>query len=168
MDDKKDKIETYDPVRRVGILSGQRPNETKLGPMRRAPEYYAGETYGRHIIHYRDVERYGNGVLPSKRDKHARRIIRKALKRKYSAFEQAVKLPRAMLAQAKEIAKSEKKSVRWAHRLFAKELNIHQPVYAPDGKTLRKMRTEARRLKRRGGKDAISQLVDAMADRQKR
>lgn len=138
------------------------------GLRRRAPEYYAGETYGRHVIHYPDVERYPNGALPSKRDKFMRRLIRAALKRKFSKVESALKLPRAMKAQAHELARGEKKSTRWARRLFDQELSIHQPVYVPDQKQLRAMRTERRKLKRaekrklkRAGKqDAIAQLVD--------
>lgn len=131
------------------------------GPRRRAPMFYAGETYGRRRVQYPDVERYANGVLPSKRNKIMRRLIRSALKRKFSTVETALKLPRAMLEQARLIAKENGKSSRWARALFAKELAIHQPAYVPAD--LRAERAERRRLKRAGKKDAIAQLVDRMA-----
>lgn len=132
------------------------------GPRRRAPMYYAGETYGRRPIQYPDVERDARGRVSGIRDKAARRIIRAALKRKFSKVERGLALSRAMLAQAREIARGEKKGSRWARKLFAKELAIHQSVYAPDHKQLRAIRTEKRKLKREGKKDAIAQLVDRM------
>lgn len=173
MDDKQEKIETYDAKRRVGILSGKPPLEVKAGPRRRAPQWYAGETYGKRrmgrtwpktrgrSIQYPDVERYANGVVPATRNKHMRRLIRGALKRKFSRVESGLKLPRAMLEQARLIAKEQGKSARWARRLFKKELAIHQPVYVPSQKELRALRTAKRKLKRK--QDAISQLVDKMA-----
>jgi hypothetical protein len=163
MPKEEEKIETFDEVRGVGILSGRPPSPVAYGPMRRAPEYYAGEKIGRQVIQHKDAERYGNGALPGKRNKAARRVIRGALKRRFSKPERAMGLPRAMQAQGLEIARENGKSDRWAKRLYAKELAIHQPVYAPDKKTLRKMRTEARAAKRKGKLDAIGQLVDAMA-----
>lgn len=133
------------------------------GPRRRAPAFYAGETYGRRDMHYPDVERYPSGALPSTRNKFARRLIRAAFKRHHSKVERGLKLPRAMLAQAREIARTEKKSKQWARRLFERELAIHEPVFVP--KDLRAVRTEKRRLKRQGKKDAITQLVDKMAEK---
>lgn len=176
MSDEK-KIETFDEKRGVGILSGKPPLEVKAGPRRRAPMYYAGETYGRRrigrtgaktrgrAIQYPDVERYPNGALASKRDKAARRLIRGALKRKFSKVETALKLPRAMLAQARLIAKENGKSPKWGRQLYEKELAIHDPVYAPSQTELRALRTAKRKLKRQGKQDAISMLVDKMAGR---
>ncbi len=164
-----EKIETYDAVKGVGILSGKPPNEVQLGPARRAPAYYAGETFGPHKLQYPDVERYGNGALPSRRDKPARRIIRAALKRRFSRVEKALKLPRAMMAQAREIIseqhpkKSTSAKMRRAKTLLALELAIHQPVYVPAD--LRALRTQKRKDKRAGKVDAISALVDSMAKR---
>ncbi len=143
------------------------------GPLRRAPFYYTGETYGRHRIQYPDVERYANGVLPGVRNKAARRIIRGALKRRFSAVERRLKLPRGMLEQAREIIsdneahrnKSRASKSRLARRLFAMELAIHRPVYAPED--LRALRTQKRKDKRAGKGDTISQLVDAMAGAKK-
>lgn len=135
-----------------------------FGPRRRAPDFYAGETYGLHVIQYPDVERWPNGALPSKRNKFARRLIRNALKRKFSRVETARKLIQGMTLQAYEIARDEKSSGRYARRLLAKELKIHQTVYAPDSKTLRKIRTEKRaRLRRGEPADVISALVNKMA-----
>jgi hypothetical protein len=165
-----EKIETFDEKRKVGILSGKPPSEEPIGPRRRAPMYYAGQTYGRRRIGrtggktqgreilYPDVERYANGAVPGKRDKLARRVIRGALKRSFSSVERALKLPRAMKEQARLIAKEQGKSSQWALRLFDRELAIHETVYAPSKKELRAMRT----AKRKGKKDAISQLVDKM------
>lgn len=143
-------------------------NESKSemqGPRRKAPEWYAGETFcGRHV-QYPDVERYPNGALPSKRNKLMRRVLRGALKRKFSRIESARQLGQGMLLQAYELARDEepRKSGRWARRLFAKELKIHTPVYAPDGKTLRKIRSERRaRLRRGEHPDVIAALVDKM------
>lgn len=149
------------------------------GPRRRAPHYYVGEHYGnepiggtvpggvRHTkprqIQYPDVERHPNGAIPGVRNKIARRIIRGALKRRFSRVERALKLPRAMMAQAREVARDEKKSPAWARNLYLKELSIHQTVYAPDQKALRAMRTEKRRRERRGEVDAIEALVDRMS-----
>ncbi len=160
--------ETYDELRGVGILSGQPPNEVMLGPMRQPPAYYIGEKYKGRRIQNRDVERYSNGAIPGKRDKGARRLIRKALKRRHAKTEQAPQLARDMQAQAREVAKEEGKSTRWARRLYEKELEIHKPVYVPTKKELREMRTEKRRRQRAGEtgdviNDAISQLVDAEA-----
>ncbi len=143
------------------------PEEEKpvAGPRRRAPMFYAGEMMGvgnrRRRINYPDVERYANGAVPGRRNKIARRIIRGALKRKFSSVERARKLPQAMLEQARLIARENGKSAKWAKQLYAKELAIHQDVYVPSD--LRAVRTEKRRLKRVGKKDAISQLVDRMA-----
>ncbi len=134
------------------------------GPGRPAPMHYAGETFGPHVVQYPDVERYPNGALPSIRSKPMRRIVRGALKRKFSKVEQGRKLIHGMTAQAYEIARDEKASGRYARRLLAKELKIHQSVYAPDGKTLRKIRTEKRaRLRRGEPADAISALVNKLA-----
>jgi hypothetical protein len=165
MDDKPEKIETYDEQKRVGILSGKPCEDRPVGPRRRAPMYYAGETYGRHRVQYPDVERYPNGALPGIRNKLMRRLIRKALKRKFSTVETARKLPQAMLEQARLIAKENGKSARFARRLYAQELAIHQTVYAPTKPELRAMRAKNRKLKREGKKDAISQLVDRMAEK---
>lgn len=162
MDNEKpeEKIETYDEKRKVGILSGKPPSDVKFGPRRKAPMYYAGEFYGRHVIQYPDVERHKNGALPSKRNKHMRRIIRGALKRTFSRVERGLKLPRAMQAQAREIARDEKKSTRWARRLYDQELAIHRTL--PNEPSRAQRRGYARKLKREGKQDAISQLVDKM------
>jgi hypothetical protein len=155
--------ETYDAVRGVGILSGMPPNEVCLGPLRRAPAFYAGKTYKGQKIQNHDAERYRSGAIVGTRNKAARRLIRKALKRRYAKTERAPQLARDMQAQAAEVAKAEGKSNRWARRLYEKELAIHQPVYAPTKKELRKMRTQKRKDARAGKVDAIGQLVDAMA-----
>jgi hypothetical protein len=166
----------------------EEPIGPAYGPRRRAPRYYAGETYKGLRMQYPDVERNPNGSLPGIRDKAARRLIRKAFDAKHnSRVEQALKLPRAMKAQAREVASEERVEkiadhhngnrstkftstsgeTRWARRLFASELAIHRPVYAPDQKTLRAMRTAKRKEKRAGKFDAIGQLVDRMAGEQK-
>lgn len=181
--------DNYDEKNKVGILSGKPPTE-RQGPLRRAPTWYAGETFGerrigagrRHRtrqgqyvsgqsyktagrpVQYPDVVRNKNGSLPSKRNKVARRIIRGALKRKFSSVERELKLPRAMQMQAREIARENKKSTRWAQRLYEQELSIHTPVFVPSKPALRAMRTARRKAARAGVvKDAISQLVDKMA-----
>ncbi len=139
------------------------------GPLRRAPMYWAGETFGKHIVQYPDVERRPNGTVPSVRNKAARRVIRKALKRRFSRVESALRLPRAMQAQALELVresfpgKSRYSQNRRAKKLYELELAIHQPVYAPSAKELRKIRTAKRRDLRNGKVDAISALVDRMA-----
>ena len=141
-------------------------NEDKtFGPLRRAPAFYAGETYGRYIVQYQDVERYPNGALPSKRNKLARRIIRGALKNSFSRTTKPLRLAQGMRAQAYDATREEKGSKRGraARRLLAAELAIHQPVYVPSQKELRAMRTQKRKDKRAGKQDAIGQLVDAMA-----
>lgn len=129
--------------------------------------YYAGEHRGRRLMNYPDVERYGNGAIAGIRDKPARRLIRAAFGRHFSKVERGLRLPRAMLAQAREVARDEKKSRRWARNLFEKELTIHTPVYAPNQKELRAMRTAKRKLKRQGKKDAITQLVEKMAEQKR-
>ena len=132
------------------------------GPRRKAPAFYAGETYGRNRVQYPDVERWPNGALPSKRDKLARRIIRGALKKRFSSLTPALRLAQGLRAQAYEAARDDKRSGRWARRLLAKELEIHQTVYVPAD--LRALRT-AKRKRLRAGRagDAISELVDRMA-----
>lgn len=140
---------------------------------RRAPEFYAGKTMGnrgkngkrggRKSIQHADVVKHANGAIPGVRNKFMRRRIRKALKNVNSAVETARKLPQALMAQAADIATSEgKKGGRWARRLLAKELAIHQPVYAPTKKELRALRTQKRKDERAGKKDAIAKLVDKM------
>lgn len=131
--------------------------------MRRAPQYYSGTHVGKHVTQYQDVARYGNGVIPGVRDKAARRIIRKALKKRFSSIERALDLPRAMQAQAREIARDVGKSTKWARRLYDKELKIHQPVFSLTKKQRRAIRSEARKRKRKGEPDAIAQLVEKMA-----
>jgi hypothetical protein len=133
------------------------------GPKRRAPTYYAGETYARRILNYPDVERFPNGGIAGIRDKAARRLIRSALKRKFSKVEKGLGLPRAMKAQAREVARADGKSTRWARRLYEQELAIHQAVYVPSQKETRAIRTQKRKLKREGKLDAIGALVDRMA-----
>lgn len=166
-DEKPEKYpETYDAVRGVGILSGQPPNEVKLGPLRPAPAFYAGEKYKGQRIQNPDVERHGNGAVTGTRNKAARRLIRKALKRRYAKTERAPQLARDMAAQAYDATRVEgTKRGRAARRLLAAELAIHQPVYVPSD--LRALRTERRKAERAGKKDvvvdAIGQLVDEMA-----
>jgi hypothetical protein len=144
-------------------------NETELpyGPRRKAPAFYAGEAYQGHPLQYPDVERYPNGALPARRDKLARRIIRGALKKRFSSLTKSLRLAQGLRAQAYEAARDEQpkgaKRGRWARRLLARELAIHQPVYAPTKKELRKTRTQKRKDARAGKVDAIGQLVDAMA-----
>lgn len=175
-DSRERDIQVPEAPKLVGELSGLPPSEVPSGPRRKAPRYYAGETYGDRRIQHADVERNRNGSLPGIRNKAARRIIRGAFKRKLSHVEQALQLPRAMQAQAREIVSEysavedrngtrawKGKSTRAARRLFAQELAIHVPVYVPDQKTLRAMRTAKRKLKRAGKTDAIGQLVDRMA-----
>jgi hypothetical protein len=158
-----EEIKTFDEKKGVGIASGKPPSETKAGPRRRAPTYYAGEhRAGRPMLHP-DVERYPNGAVAGVRNKFARRLIRNAFGRHFSKVEKGLKLPRAMQEQARLIAKEQRKSSRWARRLFERELAIHDPVYAPNQKELRAMRTAKRKLKRQGKQDAISALVDKMA-----
>ena len=183
MDEKPKYYEAADEIDALRqILPEAAPAEDPIGPMygprRRAPHYYTGETYGRHRIQYPDVERHPNGALPGIRDKAARRIIRGALKRKLSRVERSFGLPRAMLAQAREIAREtpswgvvlidgapaqRTKSPAWARKLYHTELAIHQPVYVPDQKQLRAMRTQKRKDKRAGKVDAIGALVDKMS-----
>lgn len=137
------------------------------GPARPAPVHYAGETFGPHVVQYPDVERYPNGALPAKRNKSMRRMIRAALKRTYSSTTKSLRLAQGLIAQAYEAARDEKprKSGRWARRLLAKELAIHKAVYAPDQKTLRKIRTAKRARIRKGlAADPIAALVNKMAD----
>lgn len=134
------------------------------GPRRKAPAFYAGETYGRHVVQYSDVERYPNGALPSRRDKLARRIIRGALKKKFSSLTKSLRLAQGLRAQAYEATREEKGSKRGraARRLLAAELAIHKTVYVPAD--LRAERTEKRKRLRAGlAGDAISELVDRMA-----
>lgn len=144
----------------------QSPDDVPHGPRRKAPTYYAGETYGRTVIQYPDVERHPNGALPSRRDKPARRIIRAALKRRLSSLTKSLRLAQGLRAQAYEAARDDQpkgaKRGRWARRLLEKELAIHSPVYVPAD--LRAMRTEKRKRVRAGlAGDAISELVDRMA-----
>lgn len=173
-----EKIETYDEVRGVGILSGRPPTEPQ-GPLRRAPEFYAGKTFGkkrkgkakgqeRSILHA-DVERHPNGAVVGTRNKAARRLVRGALKRRYSKASRDLKLPQAMQVQAREIIneqpehadKTPRAKARLAKRLFEAELAIHTP--RPNEPTRAERREYARQLKKAGKKDAISQLVDMMA-----
>jgi hypothetical protein len=141
------------------------------GPRRKAPMFYAGETYGRRKMLYPDVERHSNGATSSTRNKAARRLIRKAFKQHHSRVEKGIKLVRAMKAQAVEVIgdehydRSKTAQARMARRLLAQELAIHQPAYVPEN--LRALRTARRKLKRHGKQDAISQLVERMAGERK-
>ena len=171
-----EKIETFDKEKGVGIASGKAPTGFQ-GPFRKAPAFYAGEFYGTkkvisaltkrtvrvpREINYPDMERHANGAHPGKRDKLMRRVIRGALKRRFSKFERGLKLPRAMLGQAIEVMRDEgRKGNRAARRLFAKELAIHRPQ--PSEPTRAQRRAYQKLLKKQGRKDAIAQLVDAMA-----
>lgn len=144
----------------------QRTDDVLHGPRRKAPAFYAGETYGRHVVQYPDVERHPNGALPSRRDKLARRLIRGALKKAYSSLTKALRLAQGMKAQAYEATREEKGSKRGraARRLLAAELAIHKTVYVPED--LRAERTEKRKRLRAGlAGDAISELVDRMAQK---
>lgn len=136
------------------------------GPRRRAPRYYIGEHVGEWRTVPPDIERYENGSLPGKRDKAARRVIRAAFVKSKSRVERAVRRTRALKAQAVETARDGGRTKpaqrRFAQRLFAAELAIHQTVYVPDKKTRRTMRTRARKDKRAGKPDAIGALVDRM------
>lgn len=170
----------------VGPLSGKEPTDWQ-GPRRRAPAYYAGEHVGKYRMQYPDVVRHRNGTLPGLRNKLARRLIRKVFK---ARAVKSVRSPRVneglvrvreMRRQARDLASDRTTKIedhhngnrsarfastsgdtRWAQRLFEKELAIHQPVYCPDKKTIRAMRTQKRKDKRAGKLDAIGQLVDRM------
>lgn len=132
--------------------------------VRKAPVFYAGETYSRHIVQHDNVERLANGTVASTRNKIARRLIRGALKAKFSRLTSSLRLARGLRAQAYSLAREEKRSSRWGLRLLAKELAIHQTVYAPTGPELRAMRTMKRARARKGvAQDAITALVDRMA-----
>jgi hypothetical protein len=142
----------------------------KAGPMRRAPQFYAGETYGRHDIQHKDVERHPNGAVVGIRNKHMRRLIRGALKRRYSKYDRSLKLARAMQAQAREIIadqhpkKSRHAKARLAKRLYEMELAIHTP--RPNAPTRAERRAQASLLKKNPiseivDMDAISQVVDS-------
>lgn len=150
-----------------GPLSNLPPTDLQ-GPKRRAPRYYIGETCGRFRTVFPDTERNPNGSLPGIRDKGARRVVRAAFKRSHSRVESGLANARALRAQAFEVARDNKKSTRFARRLLDKEMAIHQPVYAPDQKTLRKMRTQARKEKRQkvsGPTRPIDVAIDAVVDR---
>lgn len=159
------------------------PSGPKYGPARKAPAFYAGETYGTvkvktpsgatgrvpRRIQYPDVERHPNGALPATRNKFARRLIRKGLKETFSSVTKSLRLARGLRVQAYDASKDDQpkgaKRGRWARRLLAKELAIHTPVYVPTQKELRAMRTTKRFRARKGEKgDAISQLVDRMSE----
>lgn len=145
----------------------QAAQNRKAGPARNAPMFYAGESFGGRLVQYPDVERYPNGGLPAKRDKRMRRVIRRALKARFSSITKPLRLAQGLRAQAYEVARDEKKSGRFARRLLEKELKIHQAAYVPDSKELRKLRTEKRARIRKGlVGDAISALVDKMAGKQ--
>lgn len=147
------------------IARKQRAVQTEVhGPRRPAPMFYAGEAYGPRGVQYPDVERHPNGALPAIRNKHMRRVIRRALKAKFSSLTKPLRLAQGLLAQAYEVARDEKKSGRWARRLLAKELAIHQAAYVPSHDELRKQRTAKRARLRKGlAGDAISALVDKMS-----
>jgi hypothetical protein len=166
-----------------GPLSGKTPTAWQ-GPKRKAPDVYIGETIGgrmrggvlkggtRQIFGGRrttfpDTERNANGSLKGVRNKISRRVIRKAFLRSHSTVEIKIANARALNAQAAEVARDNKKSTRWARRLVVKELAIHQPVYAPDHKELRAMRTAARKAKRKGfSSGVINDAISAVVDRQ--
>jgi len=130
---------------------------------RKAPEFYAGERYNEHVVQFNDVERRPNGTIPSKRSKIMRRLIRGALKAKFSRLTSSLRLARGLKAQAFSLAREEKRSSRWGLRLLAKELTIHRTVYAPTGPELRAMRTLKRARARKGVvQDTIMAIVDRM------
>jgi len=137
----------------------------KHGPRRKAPVVYIGEHVGKYRTMHQDVERNANGSLSGIRNKISRRIIRAAFKRSHSRVEVQIANARALKTQAFEVARENKKSTRWARRLVDKELTIHQPVYAPDQKALRTMRTAARKAKRRGEAKPIDDAISAVVDR---
>lgn len=167
MDEKKD-LEVFDDKNGVGIRS-QRPPTAPQGTRRKAPLYYAGETLGDRLrgplqknstnrvhkaiiggrsINYPDVQRYDNGAVPGIRDKHARRMIRKAITRVHSRVEVSIHKARELKNEALAQAREEKKSTRWGLRVLAQELALHQPLDVPSGKEIRAMRTEARKKQR--------------------
>lgn len=123
-------------------------SDKKYGPYRKAPQYYVGETIGSRQVNYPDVERYPGGRIPGVRNKLARRRIRGAMRRTFSAIERGLLRARALKAQAMELARDDKKSTRWGRRLFDRELALHQPVQMPNQKEARAMRTAARRKRR--------------------
>lgn len=130
------------------------------GPLRKAPQYYAGEMYNEHPMNHLDVERNANGSMPGIRNKLARRRIRASFKRKYSTVEQGLQRLRAMKAQAMDVTDNP----REGRRLLAKELSIHQVVYVPDQKQLRAMRTEKRKLARAGKRDRVNAAIEKLVD----
>lgn len=133
------------------------------GPRRKAPEFYIGDgrLKGRPINHP-DVERKANGQVVGKRDKAARRMLRKALKKSRSTTEHALEQPRAMQAQAAEVMREEgRRGGRAGRRLFERMLDIHQP--RPNELTRAQRRSMQKALRKAGKKDAITELVDAFA-----
>lgn len=140
------------------------------GPLRRAPQFYAGEHFGRHRMQHADVTRNANGSLPGIRNKAARRIIRKAFAAKVSRVEQGLRRTRELKAQAREVIadehyeKSSSAQMRRARKLLAAELSIHQPVYAPTGPELRAMRTAKRKEMHTGKKDFITAAIEQIVE----
>lgn len=119
----------------VGPLSGKPPTEWQ-GPLRRAPEYYAGKTMGKRVrtrngkvggrpMLHADTQVKVDGTY-GKKNKAARRLVRGAMKKSHSRAEKRVR--------DAQLLKQEAYSASWngheARRMLDKELAF-RPTAAP-------------------------------------
>lgn len=110
------------------------------GPRRKAPPYYIGETYrGRATT--KDADRWPNGALVGKRNKAARRLIRKAFGKALSRIEQHVMKARDARNEVQRLATNSHE----AKRYWEQTLALHQP--APRFKTRSEMRAKTRGIR---------------------
>ena len=104
-------------------MSNEEKTEVQ-GPRRKAPPYYIGETYRGYRTAPPDVERYKNGAMVGKRNKAARRLIRKTFGRQVSSIEKKILKARDVRLEVERLATNSHE----ARRYFKKTLALHQPL----------------------------------------
>lgn len=102
--------------------------EHSIGPLRRCPPYYIGETYrGRNTAHP-EAERWPDGRQTGKRDKLARRMIRKAFGRSLSRIEQHVLKARDARNEVQRLATNSHEAARYWDKVLALHVPLGQPA----------------------------------------
>jgi hypothetical protein len=120
------------------------------GPRRASAAYYIGQTYRGLLTQMPDSEFYPNGAVASKRNKAARRMIRKVFGRSMSRIEQHVLKARDLTNEMRRLASGGREGKRYLEKTLA----VHQPVPQPVLRAERRaLEREGKRLEKRRAKE---------------
>lgn len=148
------------------------------GPLRKAPTYYIGEAIGvngkssyggRALTARRDTERLQNGSLPGKRDKLARRMLRKAFRNAYSKTEQSILKAHDLVNEVRgygaakwATSNAKNAAARDGQRNVERLFKAHMPKKIADGRKARQDMRKARHKHKKLWGKAIARMSKAI------